>query len=93
MDHQREGCVKVSPLTPLDAIDDVKQEQIDLVLRVRNSKDKTQEQKWSGDVQRWFKIWEILFPQIPPPESPCKSPIFDLQLMITTNNCKSSTMI
>ncbi|KAF8863075.1 hypothetical protein BDZ45DRAFT_148051 [Acephala macrosclerotiorum] len=69
-DHQREGCAKVSPLKHLDAIDDVKREQIDLVLKVKNGKNKTQDQKWSEDVQRWFDIWEILFPQIPQPASP-----------------------
>ncbi|KAF8863095.1 hypothetical protein BDZ45DRAFT_148459 [Acephala macrosclerotiorum] len=63
-------CIS-APSPPLDGIDIGQMRRIDVVLKARTD-------KWKTDAEKWLDIWAILFPGTRPPKSPCQSGPFTL---------------
>jgi hypothetical protein len=55
------------PDTPHEGIDHSKWVQIENILKVKRDKGKDK-----SDIDKWFDLWEVLFPNIPTPAHPCE---------------------
>ena len=55
------------PDNPHEGIDHSQWVQIDKILKVKRDKG-----KHKSDIDKWFELWEVLFPNVPTPVHPCE---------------------
>jgi hypothetical protein len=54
-----------------EGIDDGQWAKIEHVLKTKRGL--SAPDKMKHDIEKWFEIWKLLFPTIPPPSHPCRS--------------------
>ena len=55
---------------PKEGIDDEQWANIEDLLKVKRGL--RAPEKMQHDIDKWFGIWELLFPNVPPPSNPCR---------------------
>lgn len=70
--RQAEPSCRKQPDISKGGIDDSQWEKIEPLFRVRRTLSPSQKKR--DDYDKWFEIWNILFPDVPQPPDPCKFP-------------------
>jgi hypothetical protein len=65
--HRRSSELQQQPDSFKDGIEDSQWAQIENILKVKRDKGKDK-----SDVEKWFDLWKVLFPNDPAPAHPCE---------------------
>ena len=65
------------PSAHKEGIDSSQWVKIDDVFKVKRTRKGNNRTHKPHDIEKWFKVWEILFPDEPKPSNPCEYPPLD----------------